>query len=361
MTHLLSLAAVLGLAAVAGAAPLADEKSAPASVSFPGGLASADGKRAFVTNVEGGIDALDLETGKVLWSSKDAGRPLALGEKLLLAQATVKPNTVRVVGLDDSGKKVFESEPIAFPDWVSVGVTYGRSFASMARVQNGSLWLRWQARAWYAGGARPTPETEKAARKNDEGAVRVNLKSARVEMLTADRMPAEPGPKVSDEVARAATRTYPDGFGPQKEVRTVGKLAVAIDQDGNKLTLRRWELASGKALDPLPLLEAPAFSWQMTSEHLLAHKALARTSLPEGDYAWWVFDLATGKEVAKLPYQPGTESATVLGPRAYYVVIGARGPRDRSQPRTLHALDLKSGKVIWEHKVEPRPILLPRP
>src|SRR5262249_7038475 len=141
----------------------------------------------------GAVACLDLATGKALWTSKDAVRPLALDGPRLLARtdAAGRPNAVKVVVLEAaSGKKLSESDVVVFPEWVSVGLAHGRSFSASGVVDKGDLYLRWQARAWYAGGARPTPQIEAAARKNAEGVARIDLKSGKVEMLGADKMPA---------------------------------------------------------------------------------------------------------------------------------------------------------------------------
>jgi outer membrane protein assembly factor BamB len=365
---LLATAAVVLPALAALAAPTKPgDKDATAAVPFFGGVADVEGKRGYVPSADGGVDALDLETGKVLWNSKDATQPLARIARNLIAlkPAKNKTNAVVVVVMDaDEGKVASESEAVVFPDWVSVGLAHGRSFAAKGRVVDGDLWLRWQARAWYAGGARPTPAIEKAARKNADGAARVDLKTGKVEMLDADKMPPEPGPKLSDDLIKAASRPRFDPFGETRRVETCGKLAVAIDVKDNKLTLSRWDIETGKALDPVALLEAPSFSWQVVPEagYLLAHKAVAKERLPEGDNAWWVFDLQTGKEIAKFGHEDGTESATVVGPRAFYVVLGqSRKPGDFTQPRTLKAVDLKTGKALWEHQIEPRRMLPPLP
>jgi hypothetical protein len=97
--------------------------------------------------------------------------------------------------------------------------------------------------------------------------------------------------------------------------------------------------------------------------HVLIHQALPKEQLLEGDYAWWVFSLETGKQVAKLPYQAGTMA--IFGPRAFQVVTGPRKGPGRpgvgEQPRTLRALDLKTGKLVWERPVEPQRMLPPLP
>jgi hypothetical protein len=52
----------------------------------------------------------------------------------------------------------------------------------------------------------------------------------------------------------------------------------------------------------------------------------------------------------------------VLGPRAYVLVGGSvRGTFDRPfvQPRTLKAIDLKSGKVLWERPLQGKPVAPP--
>lgn len=159
-----------------------------------GGVADGAGKVGYFPNPTGGIDALDLTTGKVLWTSKEASRPLLALNDRLVAQRTEKnkANQVRIVILDgaQAGKRVLESQPIVLPDWVSVEVAYGRSFRGSARAEAESLLLTWEARAFYAGGARPTPEIEAAARKEASGVARVDLANGKIEKLTADQIKA---------------------------------------------------------------------------------------------------------------------------------------------------------------------------
>src|SRR5437773_975839 len=62
------------------------------------------------------------------------------------------------LGTTQDGKRVLESKPIPFPDWVSVETAYGRTFRSIAQVNSKGLLLTWEARAFYSGGARPPPE-----------------------------------------------------------------------------------------------------------------------------------------------------------------------------------------------------------
>jgi len=162
---------------------------------LPGdGVLAPISKMGFLPNTTGGVDALDLVSGKLLWSTKEGNRPLVASEDRVFVQKSEKgkPNQVRLVLLasKDEGRRVFESKPIVLPDWVAVEVAYGRSFRSNIRLNNEHLWFTWEARAFYAGGARPTPEIEKAARKEASGVMRVELNFGTVEALDAKAIAA---------------------------------------------------------------------------------------------------------------------------------------------------------------------------
>lgn len=345
MTRITNVWWLPALLVLAGGTPATFAAAAPEAKHayvLPWGIVDGGGRHGYVLNPSGGIDTLDLENGKLLWKTEKPLRPLALVGKRLVTQATEKgkANAVRVVVLDvmAKGKELLRSDPVTFPDWVAVGLTYGRSFTSSAWVDGDSLLLRWQARAWYAGGARPTPEIERRARKNADGVARIDLKTGRVATLDPAKAPAAPAVK------------------PPTGVET-----IVVEPDGarQKLVVKR------KGGAPWVLLEGRALMFHLAADGrtLLAHQALVKSALPEGDYAWWVFSLETGKQVAKFAYEEGTVSATAVGPRAYVVVQrAARGPRfGMTALRILKAVELKSGKILWEHPTEGFRMLPPLP
>jgi hypothetical protein len=179
------------LLAVTAAPALTQEKTKPSAHLPGGGVADPAGKIGFFPNTSGGIDAIDLANGKLLWTNKEANRPLLATDDRLITQAGTT-NHVRVLVLDthNDGKRVLESDLVKFPDWVSVKVDYGRSFTSGARLDGRMLMLSWEARAFYAGGARPTPEIEKAARKEASGVARIDLQTGKIEALSAEQIAA---------------------------------------------------------------------------------------------------------------------------------------------------------------------------
>ena len=94
------------------------------------------------------------------------------------------------------------------------------------------------------------------------------------------------------------------------------------------------------------------------------HQALPKEKLPEGDFAWWIFSLETGKQESKIPFEGGMD-LYVAGPRVFYTVNPpAKGPGGLGwgeQPRNLKCVDLKSGKELWQVPIEPVKHLPPLP
>jgi hypothetical protein len=359
---------VLWLLVVTGptqAAPAPKEAPTQMPVFLPGGVADAAGRYGYVTNTTGGIDALDLETGKAVWASAEASKPLVVFGDRVVAQAEVKgkANSVRIIVLDArTGKRLLQSEPVAFPEWVSVVQTWGRSFASEARIDKGDVLLRWEAHASYAGGAAPTPQILAASKKDASGVGRISLESGRVEMLAPDKVPAVPPVKLPKELEKVTSLQYWTGSDWDTKPMVVGDrvVALAVEPAGpkQKLIWKAWDLETAKAHEPLLLLEGKSLWPQVTPDrrYVLVHQALVKEQLPPGDYAWWIFALETGKEVAKIPFTEGTQQVGVVGPRVYCLVNGQAkgppGPGGFRQPRFLKAYDLKSGKLAWEHEVK---------
>ncbi|HVL14379.1 MAG TPA: hypothetical protein VM529_17535 [Gemmata sp.] len=175
------------LAAVLAADP-------PASTAPIGGGAvlSADARTVFAPAKGGGVEALDVATGKPLWLNKDAARVAGATAKFAVGWAAdaKKSNTFRAVVIDAAtGKTVVTSDLVAMPDWATTAPAHGRSFRVGSRDDGGKLVLAWQANAYYAGGARPTPEIEEAARKEATGVVGIDPATGKTAKV--DRKPKD--------------------------------------------------------------------------------------------------------------------------------------------------------------------------
>ena len=346
----------------AGAAPAPEVKDAGAVHFLPGGVADAAGARGFMADAAGGVTALDLETGKALWEYKGKGRPVAVaGGRVLVQTADAKKaNAFRVVGLDvDKGEKAWESDPIVLPEWVTPveGVDAGRSFSSRAWLEGGALLIGWHANTFYWGGAAPSPEIVKAATRHADGVARVDLASGMVELVETPKAPPPASrPKVSKDLEKAAARPY----GSEVLVATAGDDAVAVDAEPagaqQKVVLKRWDLMTEKPLDPIVLAEGAIYQLVTVPS---AGVTLVRVATPPRGAApeevqWTAYALTTGKEIGRFTADVGATELTAIGPRAYFVVRGPfKGPPfGGTIPRTLKAVDLQTGKHLWEQPLE---------
>src|SRR5262249_29222407 len=145
----------------------ADERKPPPGVPVGGGaIVSPDGKTVYVPAKDGGIEALTIATGKVIWTNADAKKLAGASGGLVVAWIgdEKKPNSFRVVVIEaNTGKTVTKSDPIEMPDWATTTKTWGRTFRIAAHAEADPVLVVWQANAFYSGGARPTPAIEAAA------------------------------------------------------------------------------------------------------------------------------------------------------------------------------------------------------
>ena len=185
----------LAVAALLAPVPLYAADKPAAGVPVAGvGVVSSDHKTVFVPAKDGGIEALDLTTGKVLWTNKDANKLAGASDALVFAWVgdEKKPNSFRVVAMDAAtGKTTGKSDPIALPEWATTAKAGGHAFRTAARADEEAVVVVWQAGTSYFGGARPTPEIEAAARKNESGLTRFDLK-------TGKSIPTKDKPKDDD-------------------------------------------------------------------------------------------------------------------------------------------------------------------
>src|SRR5437660_1078806 len=93
LAALVPLAAALALGRAA-----ADDRPPVETIPMPDGVATAEGKVGFIEAAAGGIQAVDLETGKTLWAKAEPRKPLAvLADGGVAAEETVagKPTALR--------------------------------------------------------------------------------------------------------------------------------------------------------------------------------------------------------------------------------------------------------------------------
>lgn len=356
---LLSLLLSSARAGTAPRLPQANPSASPATgIVLPQGLADCTGHTGFFASAGGGVEAIDLTTGKVLWENLEAQRPLLLDGHHLLAQAGVKRNRLRILRLDcaQHGECTFESDPVVFPAWVVTGAAPGRSFTTRWRLERQQLLLDWEARAWYVGSTRPTPEQTAAARKHAAGVAVIDLRTGQIDVRPAEKKETPPPPPLPEHLEKKSLRW-------QRLVGPLWKVLTLEEENGQqRFVLHSWDRNKEKQQEPKELLHGKRLIARTTMDESVLCLREASPSpdenasmMPKKTPRYWsLFDVLTGAELGRIRHEAGMHDLVVLGRRVFYLIPGAyRGAlaKPSAQPQILKVVDLKSGKQLWERPV----------
>jgi HEAT repeat protein len=272
-------------------------------LAIPGGLLDVAAGIAYLTGPWGGIDAMELATGKVLWSSRAVSRPLAIdGNRLVCFSPETMHHSLRLIVLDRrQGKVIQTSARLVFPAWSSVEERWGRQLTlQWCGRHKGNWYLDWEAWSWWD----QTSQNDIPARfKKARGIFRISLKDLRI----------RPARELPPDLYRQDHR---DGGFP-----------------GGKQ--RRVELAFGRSRLPGGTLEIAA----LTGPARQAGPTLGFVSTEEQEPAANV----------GLPLTAGMKKY------GWKVSLGPMRERERRLVRSQHleVIDVKTGRVLWQRDLEP--------
>lgn len=329
--------------------------AARAAPPFPGGLLDSTGRTAYLAGPVG-IEAIDLARGERVWRSGEAHLPvLVAGDRLYALQLT-PGHRFSVVALDlvSRAERVFRTEVTTLPRWVVTAERPGHSFHCTWRLAGRTLTLDWHATARSSGPA-----------KQASGQVQIDLESGQVRTEDAALLTPRPSERSPAPLEKLAVR-WRGQTGDQFSAVVLEQLAgPGVDPRATlsgprlqRLTLRVWDLRSGKDAPPRELLRGQRLVVLpgLEGHHLWLRDAVpypvdpAATSLT-AEHHWSVVSVFDGHLVARVPYVPGTHVATLIERRAYCLAtVLARDPGagTSARTRTLHALDLSTGKQLWQ-------------
>ncbi len=336
--------------------------SAQLPVYFPKGVADEAGQRGFVSKQEGGIDALDLSNGELLWSTDVASRPLIVNGEQLLAQSTMseQENAFRVAALDAArdGSLLSMSEPLVFPDWVQVDETDESLFSIRARLREGELWLTWEAHSRYRGGAPPPQFILREATKDFVGTTIVNLRTGEVRMLSDVETTRAQEP--SDSQLHPSL-PYQMGFSQREAGWMVDdKIAAlaSVERGGQQsIILQTWDAQTGEANPSVELSSESGQTFYVTPEGLYIFLQSEEPEATGGEQRRWkIFSTQTGQPVAEWLVEASAQAACVLNDsKVYYLAAEASSDDAAHESQMLKARDLKTGELLWERQLEEPP------
>jgi hypothetical protein len=349
----------------------ADAPAAPkgvAPIPFPEGVLDAARRTAFVSSPQGGIQAVRLEDGKVLWTNDTAqAQPWLVAGRRLLARG----ERILVLDLEKDGKLLRSCDAIPYPK-VAIPERCTVAFHLWApRVDGVALTAEWYGVAMIdRRKGRPFPFQAWTAfnKAAPTGAVTINLEDGKVTLrtdpqpidVTAGLMPAaaQPGQQVPPALPAKLAALWKEYHKDQNgRITALGDKVVGVAMTLEKVgpgylkhvTLNAWDLKTGTAAAPVLLVKDQAINIAnivLTEDRrhagvVFGTSALAIYSLTDGQHV--------GKEV-KGVFSP--ERCVVDGKRLYYAQVA--GAVAAQAPVALKALDLDSGKVVWERALKPR-------
>jgi hypothetical protein len=274
---------------------------------------------AYVMSPTGGIDAVQLSTGTVLWKSRAAAKPLLVSQGTLVAQA--EPSSPRgellIVALDTRAGRSRGKVEVKLPDGIRARLVDGpsKSFRAEAfAAANGDVVVTWLAEGdqTLQGAVPPDREapTDGSGIANQAAAARAALSQT----TGAARIDFAAGRAVAVPYAKAQA------------------LKPAMDKAATPTDLRQLASIDGR--------------------HILRSERSSGGSLFM-PYRWTI-TTAAGAEIATIDAPVSMAPFVVTGSQLFYVAqpsVRREGNRLVEEALRLRSLDLATGGAMWEKEV----------
>lgn len=319
-----------------------------------GVIVDPDRSAVYLMNIEGGIDAVDLASGKLLWRTDRVAKPLLCHDDLLVAQTEpqVGQHFLRIALLktrDITAGPRFVDIPLPADVQAMIDDRMESTFSTAARIREDTLVLSWHYTYRRITGPPPGPDDQALDRKTT-GSVGIDIHTGRIHPI--NEVAALPEPELPATVTRLK-----DGQAPPGPVWRVGNVLVAIQrathEGKQRVGLQRWDAKTGEALAGVTLFEGGLNFRSVSADksHLLASRRAASDSRA---WEWAVYSLETGAQVAELRHDAPAAWFFLSGSRLIHETnVTSRLVRDQVvvEPGKLRAVDLVTGAEVWTHAI----------
>ena len=313
-----------------------------------GVVAEDQGAAVFVTSKARRLEAREIPTGALRWSSAEAVRPLAAAAGRVLAQAGAPAGGLALVILDVlSGRRV-GAQTLALPEGVSAPIdeVLGTKFDLRMEQAGPQVRLDWTFEQRPVRGALLEDDDEEVRR--EAGAILVDLVAVRF-TAAAPSPPAQgPAPLPAAVAAEADAGAF-----QQRPLRVGARLVAVQKTAGGGLILRRWT-ETGVSLPDTPLPSGVTLqAGSADGRHVLLSSPVPGASTDRA-HAWTVVSLDSGLPVASFAAPTATAPFAVAAGRVL-AVRPARGYRGAAgwieEPRRLEAVDALTGALAWKQPI----------
>lgn len=252
---------------------------------FSGVVLDADRDQVFLM-VDDGIAAVHAPTGKRLWTSQSAAKPMAVqDDRLAVIGASETPGGIAVLDAKTGRRAATCNEPVPSTHFQLTN-SLGVNVSSHGTVHNDQVMLTWIQQTYYAGGAAPTPQREAASRTHTTGTVALDMASGCYEEAAPPSLPEQPLLQVSGT---------PKRMGPWK-IRGTKVHIETEDVDGTR-EVRLIRTVRGTPHTQTVATGRPGSLGAMFTEDGEAMLITRQNSSPERGYGfdWRLVDLRTGE------------------------------------------------------------------
>jgi outer membrane protein assembly factor BamB len=313
----------------------------------PGVVIAPAAGRLYMMNPQGGIDAIELATGNLLWTTKAAAKPLAVFDDRLAAQAdlTHGSGSLPIVLLNAKSGRAESTISIPTPDGVTPSVDDQMSSSSSvsARVEPDGLLVWWELKRTDVS---PLPHV--AHIHTDSGGALINLQNYQTTALASEQVEARRRAKMSAAMRPRLNKGEALYFAPQLVDGYFVSVKPGPAGAGQHAVLKRWSAGSGEPLPDVELGPGYIDSSASADESLLL--VISKASTSGADYLWSFYAIASGERVAEVRLPQSGQSFFV----SHSILIYEAAPANRKaggswvyEPLGLCALNLKTGTEIW--------------
>lgn len=295
----------------------------------PGVIIDAARQIAYVMNPKGGIDAVRLARGQLVWHSNAAAHPLTAAGGVLVAQVEVPDpgNELRLRTLDTNSGRMRREMTHVLPGGTRATVvgTVEGAFLVQATATSTEATLLWEFEARPLQGVKPgaldidAPQGERAV----------------AALPQQQQLPPAPSVPPASGVVRIDLQSGRTSAGPQEQ-----RVALAA-----------------RTLDAAPEVRIAAITGQQfvsaDGRHVLASERIADDSVWD-KYQWTIFERATGRRVGAITDYRSHAPFMVVGEIIYYET----GPFERrtdagmvGEPLRLRAVNLSTSAVVWTRDI----------
>jgi len=317
---------------------------------FPRGVIDANRNIGYSGREDRSIVAIDLRTGKAIWTSTEAHIPLALSENLLAAadysQLKAGVYTIAVLSARTGALRV-RTPPISFgqkdPDIENGGIPASVDVA----VKSGQFLVQWVTSSRYRSGVPPPIQKANTEPKEMIHAVLVDPLTGRVTESPSKRLWTKAS-NASSENSVSYLRDESWMKGPWSAANDVADIEQTTGTGGaRKIQLRVRYKSSRKLKRTVDLAESDGTIPRVTAdgEYVLV------PGTRDGRSVWRIVSVELGQQIGYATLGSSPQHICVADSKVFYVSSSSAGP---SADSVLRAFDIQSGRELWEQSLGTR-------